>query len=143
MVKRIDLIVPDPTDAPEPGESVTPLFIEPEGRVPGRETPGFFVVRIAGEWVYPETEKSLPRQFLSLAAVNEFLTDRYGPAPPLRVSKYIDIDGATLNFPAIWMGTRGKGKNRATVQVRYIGSFRYWDGRRVDPTKVGTSYEFN
>jgi hypothetical protein len=67
----------------------------------------------------------------------------YGPSPPLKISKYVDPDADTRRFPVTWSGTRGKGKQRVTIQVRYIGSFRYWDGRRVDPTKVGTSYEFN
>jgi hypothetical protein len=148
---RIPLLVPeiDPEDVPEPGEPVTPLLIWPEGMTPGRETPGFFVVRLNGEWLWPDTappdgQPQLPRQFLSLDAVHSYLTERYGAAPPLRLVKRVPIaQNGRADFPVVWAGTRGKGKARVPVRVRYIGSFRYWDGRLVDPTKVGTAQEFH
>lgn len=146
---RLVIPSPDPDDLPESGEKVTFLAIEPEGATPGRETPGFFILRIAGEWVMPETppksgEPEMPRQFLSLDAVHAFLFDRYGKAPPLTVWRRLAIQqNAPKDFPAIWRGTRGTGKKRVPVETRYIGSFRYWDGRRVDPNKVGTKNEFN
>jgi len=148
MIKRIDLIIPevDAENAPHAGEPVRPLLLEPEGATPGRETPGFFVLKINGQWVRSATtsDPPLPRQFLSLDAVHAYLLERYGKAPPLRVAKYLMIESNGLNdFPAVWAGTRKSDKMRVPVRVQYIGSFRYWDGRRVDPYKVGTSQEFN
>lgn len=148
---KIPLIIPDPDpdDVPKPGEPPPKvLLISPEGATPGREVPGFFIITIDGDHVLSETTmhegSPLPRQFLSLDAVNAYLDERYGTAPPLHVRQYLRItrNGPT-DFPAIWNGTRGKGKGRKQVTVRYMGSFRYWDGRRVDPTKVGTPREFN
>lgn len=131
--KPIALIVPDPdpADLPKPGEKVTLLAIAPEDATPGRETPGFFILRIAGEWVMPETprknaEPQMPRQFLSLDAVHAFLFDRFGKAPPLPVWRRSAItENGPKDFPVIWKGTRGKGKSRVTVETRYVGSFRY------------------
>lgn len=151
MARKIELIIPDPgPDAPKPGDNPPGvLLIDPEGATPGREVPGFFVLAIDGVHVLSDKKPDgdaprLPRQFLSLRAVQDYLDNHYGTGNPLRVRQWLAIErGGPTDFPAIWVGTRGKGKDRKSVTVRYLGSFRYWDGRRVDPTKVGTTEEFH
>lgn len=143
MPPKIRLIVPDPDIDPGTGPIKT-LFISPEGADPDREVPGFFIIQLNGEPIRSagESDKRLPRQFLSLAAVHAYLREQYGWTVPLRVTSYALIDrGGKRDFPVIWGADRKIGKQHVQVRVRYLGSFRYWDGRLVDPTKVGTPQE--
>lgn len=142
--KVINLIVPEPDF--DPGDKpIKTLFISPEGADPDREVPGFFIIQLDGKPVQPENstpEDALPQQFLSLAAVHAYLRERYGWTVPLRVTSYTRITkGGARDFPVIWGADRKLGNKRVQVSVRYLGSFRYWNGSRVDPTKVGTAQE--
>ncbi len=146
--KKITLVVPEPGDIDPGDRPITPLFIEPEGATPGREVPGFFIIQIDGEPIKPQTPSAdtpwLPRQFLSLDAVHDWLRSTYGWKNPLPVTSRVRIEETgPRDFPAIWGANRRIGRKSVVVRVRYLGSFKYWDGRRVDPTKVGTSREFN
>lgn len=152
MPKTINLVVPEP-DIDVGDKPVTPIFISPEGADPDREVPGFFVIQIAGEYVWPDGHDAnardepgatpvMPRQFLSLDAVHAYLRERYGWKVPLVVTSRVRIrEGGPREFPAIWGAERKKGRKRVQVRARYLGSFAYWDGRPVDPTKVGTARE--
>jgi hypothetical protein len=148
MPDKIRLVVPEP-DIDDPGDDpITPILISPEGADPNREVPGFFIIQIDGESIKmenPPTDKPwMPRQFLSLDAVHTWLRETYGWKVPLRVTSHVRItERGARDFPAVWGAERRIGKKQVRVRVRYLGSFRYWDGRRVDPTKVGTSREFN
>jgi hypothetical protein len=146
MAKPIHLVIPEPDL--DPGDKpVKTLFISPEGADPDREVPGFFIIQFNGEPIWPDgstPDKRLPRQFLSLAAVHAYLCEQFGWKAPLRVTTHIQIErGGPRDFPAIWGADRRIGKKHVQVRVRYLGSFKYWDGRRVDPTKVGTAQEIN
>ena len=138
--KVINLVVPEPDFDPGDGP-IEARFISPEGADPDREVAGFFIIQLNGKPVWPDGAK-LPQQFLSLDAVHAYLREQYGWKIPLRVTTYqkIDKDGER-DFPVIWGADRKIGKKPVQVRVRYIGSFRYWNGRLVDPTKVGTSRE--
>jgi len=60
------------------------------------------------------------------------------------VTSYVQFTpGRPRDFPAVWGAERKIGKKRVRVRVRYLGSFAYWNGRRVDPTTVGTARENN
>lgn len=144
ITKPIQLIVPEPDY--DPGdEPIETLFISPEGADPDREVPGFFVIQIDGVYILAdENTKSLPKQYPSLDAVHFYLREKYGWKIPLRVTTYVQTrKKGPRDFPAIWGAERKIGKKRVLIRARYIGSFRYWSGRPVDPRKVGTSAEFN
>lgn len=147
MARKLVIPDPDPALLPEPGQPVEMLFIDPEGATPGREVAGFFIITFDGVPVMPDRpvgNPDLPRQFLTLDAVNAYVRERSGQQPPLRVRHYVRLDRAgAKDFPVIWGGERRIDGRRVTVEARYLGSFYYWDGRRVDPTKVGTRNEFN
>jgi hypothetical protein len=146
--KVIHLVLPQQDITPDDGKPVTPMFIRPEGATPGREVPGFFIIQIDGDPIKSSTKPSnpdfpwLPKQFLSLDAVHDWLRETYGWKTPLHVTSFMKVDG-TRDFPVIWGADRRIGRKKVQVRVRYLGSFAYWDGRRVDPTKVGTRMEFN
>lgn len=146
-MKTIKLVMPEPGDIDPGDRPIKTLFIEPEGATPGREVPGFFMIQIDGEPIKPENaspDNPLPRQFLSLDAVHDWLRNTYGWKNPLPVTSHIRItDTGPRDFPAVWGATRKIGRKSVVIRVRYLGSFLYWDGRRVDPTKVGTANEFN
>jgi hypothetical protein len=151
--KIIRFVVPEPEPEFADKELSGLVFISPEGADPNREVPGFFIIHINGEPIWPgdgrrpsedDDKPTMPRQFLSLDAVHGFLRETYGWKAPLRVTTYTRIsESGPRDFPAIWGADRRIGRKRAQIRVRYLGSFLYWDGRRVDPTKVGTSREFN
>ena len=143
-MRKINLIVPNP-DIDPGDEPITTLFISPEGADPDREVVGFFIIQIDGEPIRPDgSDGPLPRQFLSLDAVHAYLREQYGWKVPLHVTTYSAIEKrGARDFPTIWGGDRKIGRKRVQVRVRYLGSFRYWSGRLVDPTKVGTVWENN
>ena len=153
MIKKpIHLVVPesnlDPGDEP-----VQTLFISPEGSDPDREVPGFFIIQINNEPVWPGDGSKpnndsgdtpvMPRQFLSLDAAYQYLREKYGWKTPMKVTSYVKTQhNGARDFPAIWGADRKLNRNKTVpVRIRYLGSFRYWDGRLVDPTKVGTRAE--
>lgn len=150
--RPIRLVVPG-SDIDPGEEPVETLFIHPDGATPGREVPGFFIIQIDGKPVWPgdghapsdaAKAPALPRQFLSLDAVHAYLQDQYGWTVPLRITNYAATRrGGPREFPVIWGAERRIGKRRAQIRARYLGSFCYWDGRPVDPAKVGTTREFN
>src|SRR3954470_750580 len=113
--RPIRMVVPEPDF--DPGDKpVTPLFISPEGADPDREVPGFFVIQINGEYVWPDGKKPesgdgekppMPRQFLSLDAAYMFLKKEYGWKTPMAVTSYVRTEtGGRRDFPAIWGGER-------------------------------------
>jgi hypothetical protein len=151
-ITPITLVMPEP-DLPEADigdKPITPLFMYPEGKVEGRETPGFFIIQLDGKPILPVEPvpgipDGMPKTFLSLNAVHEYLRVTYGWTIPLRVTTFLRIEQrGKKDFPAVW-GARRRLSDGVSVivRVRYLGSFLYWDGRRVDPTVVGTSREFN
>ena len=151
MRKNIRLVVADPDreHADVGDKPIETTFISPEGADPNREVPGFFIIQLNGETVKmanpPPDQPWMPRQFLSLDAVYEWLRETYGWTTPLRIIGRVQIEPrAPQDFPAVWGAERRDVKrNKIRVRVRYLGSFHYWNGRRVDPTKVGTKQEFN
>lgn len=144
MIKPTQFFVPEPDH--DPGdEPIEILSIPAEGADPDREVPGFFFIQINGVYIpADDNTTSLPKQFPSLDAVHFYLREKYGWKIPLHVTTYMQTrNNGPRDFPAIWGAERRIGKKRALVRARYIGSFRYWSGRPVDPRKVGTSAEFN
>ena len=152
MAKSIHLVVPEPDS--DPGDKpVEAVFISPDGADPDREVPGFFIIQIDGEPIWPgdgskpadhpDLKRMMPRQFLSLDAVHTYLRDQFGWKIPLRVTSYVPTSRqGPRDFPAVWgAGTGRSARSTAKVRARYLGSFAYWNGRRVDPTKVGTARE--
>lgn len=150
MVKSI-MIMPAVDADFDPGDKpITPLFVELAGADPDREVPGFFIIQIDGKPIWPhgadhpeDEKRPVPQQFPSLKAVHAFLQDRYGWRVPLHVTHYAKTSDIT-RCPVVWGAFRRlRSGKRVTVRSSYLGSFYYWSGRPVDPTRVGTAAEFN